>query len=113
MKQYLVIAELENTGYIIGTTSDPKEAQDKSAELFILADQIPFNELYKFNDHLSEFQSYPINGNAMYFGNEKCCTSNGSLSVYILEIQTNSDRVIYAPAEKKRTKKLLVPTDTL
>jgi hypothetical protein len=34
MKQYLVIAELENNGYIIGTTNDLQEAEEKLAEFF-------------------------------------------------------------------------------
>ena len=86
MKQYLVIAELGNTGFIIGTTTDLIEAEDKSAELFILANQIPFNDLYKFKDHLKEYYSYPINGNGIYNGKFKYSTSNGYLSVDIMEI---------------------------
>jgi len=39
MNEYLLIAELENTGYIIGTTSDMQTAEAKLKELFILADQ--------------------------------------------------------------------------
>ena len=86
MKQYLVIAELENKGYVIGTSNDLQEAEDKSAELVILADEYPINELYKCKDHLSTYQSYSINGNEAYCGKFKYCTSNGVFSVYIIEI---------------------------
>ena len=86
MKQYLVIAELENKGYVIGTINDLKEAEDKSAELVILADEYPINELYKLNDHLCIYESYPINGNDQYCGKFKYCTSNGVFSVYVIEI---------------------------
>ena len=86
MKQYLVIAELEYDGYVIGTTSNLQEAEDKLSEIFMLADLHPFNELYKLNDYLKSFQSYTINGNGEYFGKFKTCRSNGSLSVYIMEI---------------------------
>ncbi len=86
MKEYLVIAELDNKGYIIGTTDDLSVAESKMEELFSIANQYPFNELYKFNADLKDFASYPINGNAMYFGMQKKAMSNGMLTISILDL---------------------------
>ena len=88
MNEYLLIAELENTGYIIGTTSDMQTAEAKLNELFILADQYPIHQIHEFNAYLEQYRSYPINGNAEYFASNhvKHCASNGFLSVYILGI---------------------------
>jgi len=89
MKQYIVIAELENDGYIIGTNSKLQEAEDKLAEIFVLSDLHPIYESHELNEYLKSFQSYTINGNGEYIGNFKTCTSNGVFSVYIIEISDN------------------------
>ena len=87
MQNYLVVAELENKGYIIGFIDDYQTAKAKLDEICSLGNNYPFNLLYFFHSYLNKFQSYPINGNAEYVGNFKFCTSNGILSIYIIDVK--------------------------
>lgn len=89
MKQYLVIAELKYTGYIIGITDNYQLAYAKVDELFCIADNYPFNELFKLSSHFKEYQKYKINGNAEYVGKFKFSSSNGAFSVYVMEIDAS------------------------
>lgn len=86
MKQYMVIAELKYTGFIIGVSDDFNTAESKAEEIFELSNNYPFNELFKLSKQLKEYQKYEINGNAEYVGKFKLSSSNGAFSVYIMEI---------------------------
>jgi len=85
-REYLVIAELKYTGFIIGASDDHKAAERKAERIYALSDYYPFNQLYKLKSHLLTYESYNINGNAEYFWKCKSCQSNGAYSVYIVEI---------------------------
>lgn len=88
MKKYLIVAELDTKGYIIGIINSLSSAKKKTKKIFELSNQFSFHELHLFHPYLSQFISYEIKGNAMYIGKGKECTSNGALSNYILEINT-------------------------
>ncbi len=89
MKNYLVIAELENNGYVIGITDDLKAAKYKIDKLFAIANQYPINQIQRFNKYLKKYQSYTITGNAIYCGKDVQCISNGLFSIYIIEMNKN------------------------
>ena len=90
MTKYLIIAELETKGYIIGTVNSLSSARKKTNKIFDLSNQFSFHELHLFHPYLSQYQSYEIKGNAMYCGKGKECISNGLLSTYILEIDSDN-----------------------
>ena len=50
MKKYLVIAELINKVYIIGTYNAFQKSKVKIEELFTIANQYPFNHIEKFDN---------------------------------------------------------------
>ena len=83
--KFIIIAELETKGYIIGTAKSLNQAKKLSDKIFGLANQYSFNDLHSFHSCLKHYKCYEIKGNATYI---KCkeCISNGLLSIYILEI---------------------------
>jgi len=112
MKRYLVIAELENRGYIIGDTDDLDETKANLEELFIMADRFPINELHKFNSNLSRYQSYKIYGNSEYIRKCKLCKSNGIFSVYVIETN-NSFSLQQFISERQNTSYAVVSEDDI
>ncbi|MCD4768585.1 MAG: hypothetical protein K8R35_00255 [Bacteroidales bacterium] len=103
MERYLVILEVEYQGYVIGTCDNLIIAGLKSDELFNLADQYPFNEQERIIDHLEDCTSYSIGKNAEYCGRCKECTSNGILSVYIIDMKVRKFSLQQFMSERQNT----------
>jgi hypothetical protein len=102
-KTYFVIAELESEGFIIKTCDNLLGAKDTVIELFTLADKYPINQIHQFKDYLKQFLSYTINGNAEFIGKCKECTSNGLLSVYIIDSATLDNSLAQFISERQST----------
>ena len=107
-KTFFVIAELESEGFIIKTCDDLLSAKDTVKELFALADKYPINQIHQFKSYLKQFLSYTINGNAEFIGKCKECTSNGLLSIYIIDSATLDDSLTQFISERQSTSYALV-----
>jgi hypothetical protein len=102
-KTFFVIAELESEGFIIKTCDDLLTAKNKVKELFALANKYPINQIHRFKGYLKQFQSYTINGNAEFIGKCKECSSNGLLSLYIIDAATLDDSLAKFIIERQST----------
>lgn len=111
MTKYLIIAELDTKGYIIGTLQSLHTAKKKTKKIFELSNQFSFHELHLFHPYLSQYKSYEIKGNALYMGNEKQCISNGLLSIYILEIDSKKFSMEQFIKERESTSLAVVDLD--
>ncbi len=86
MKSYLIIIELNTTGYIVGTEETLVEAEIRVDKMCNESTIYSFHELEKYHAHLKEYRSYTINGNVNIIEKVKQQLTNGILSYYILEI---------------------------
>jgi hypothetical protein len=86
MKSYLIIIELNTTGYIIGTEETLVEAEIRVDKMCNESTIYSFHDLEKYHSHLKEYKSYSINGNLNNIEKVKQQLTNGILSYYILEI---------------------------
>ncbi len=102
-KTFFVIAELESEGFIIKTCDDLLSAKNKVKELFALADKYPIHQIHQFKGYLKQFLSYTFNGNAEFIGKCKECSSNGLLSVYIIDAATLDGSLAQFISERQST----------
>ena len=85
MKNYLMVLELQNHGFIIGTTERLSEAKKTLNELLRLY-RLYEPDAKKFFTHLSGYRSYHINGNNLLIEKYKYGTNNGPLTSSIIVI---------------------------
>lgn len=90
--KYLIIVEIERTGFITEFKSSFKEAFDFSNKLYLsLSELFPIDKREKIVDVLKErgYASYKINGTELYFGKCKDQITDGILTVSVVEIDSN------------------------
>lgn len=86
IKKYLILLEIEKSGYIIGITKNLPEAKALMKSVNKISDEYDINEMYRVASKVHYSSSYNIKGNLDYCGKSKYQISNGVLSIYILEL---------------------------
>jgi predicted nucleic-acid-binding Zn-ribbon protein len=87
--RYVVIAEEEEIGFITRNFASLAQAREYAEQLFDMAHenhQYYLNKLINYLDEL-QFCTYTIKGNGSYFSNAIYCSSNGFLTVYVIECE--------------------------
>lgn len=85
---FFVVAEIHNTGYIIGEFSTFEEANMEQSRIFSLSFAYPYQEIHKVNTNLKGYKSYKIK-NGDYVGHCKAVTTSGAYNVYTIEINNS------------------------
>ena len=111
MNHYLIIAELETTGYIIGIADDYTSAEIEVDVLVSLGDKYNTKEHEELIQYLQNHQSYPINPNAEYFTNYQVCHSDGIFSVYIIDLTKQEFSLQQFISERNNTSYAIVDAD--
>lgn len=84
--KYLIVAEIEETGFIIKQTDSFIEAEAVMENVISVASaKHAFPDTPQFNNDLKHCKSYPIHHTNPYTGLYKTSTSNGTLSVSIYD----------------------------
>lgn len=82
---FFVVAEIHNTGYIIGEFSTFEEANMEQSRIFSLSFEYSYQEIHKVNTNLKGYKSYKIK-NGDYIRHCKAVTAGGVYNVYTIEI---------------------------
>ena len=84
--KYLIIAELDQCGFLLQFMDDCEEAKLYADIIFNASMNYPYSEMYIVEDELDYFASYTINGNELYIGNFIYGHSNGAYTVSVMKI---------------------------
>ena len=86
--KYLIIAEVNKTGFITEFKNTFEEADDYCNELFFSLTNITAHKMETIAHVLKQrgYISYKIKGNALYFGKCRSSTTNGEFTVSVAEV---------------------------
>ena len=91
--KYLVVAEIDTTGFIMNYFNDFHEAEKYSEKVFMMSSHLSYNEMHKMEDILfpEALVSYKMKGrDCVYNLSAKSAISNGIYAVSILEINMDN-----------------------
>ena len=87
--QYLIVAEIENKGFLLRFMVDLKEAEMYAEKIFQYSDEFLFSDVCKIEEKLKYFASYKANGSEIYLRKIKGGRSNGAYTVSFMEVEMN------------------------
>ena len=88
--KYLIIAEFESQGFVLGIADSEQIAEKHVTRLSNIIDEYPFGEHTKIISKLEYIASYNIKGNQTFLESSMICSSNGSSSIYVVKINMNT-----------------------
>lgn len=85
-RKYLIVAEIERTGYVAGLKNNYWEAVALAKELLLYGELFQWNEPEQINTQLLNrcYKSYIIKGNQLFFDKSIYGSTDGKYSVAVL-----------------------------
>jgi hypothetical protein len=90
-RKYLVIAEVERTGFVAGCYKKYLKAVELANELLLYGELFPWCESDKIIGQLRNrsFNEYPVKGNQIYFDKGIYGSADGKYSVMVIQINNS------------------------
>jgi hypothetical protein len=91
-KIYLIVVEIDRTGFITEFRTSFEEAESLSEELFNYVNMFEFKDREKIIPILKQrdYRTYQIKGNQIYFPCAKSSITDGFCTINVLEIDLNT-----------------------